>query len=86
MRRLWQRRLDAQTETASAAARLCKADLVSSMVYEFPELQGVMGGYYADDAAVGAAIRGHYSPLGPGDDVPATAEGALWLWQTKSTR
>lgn len=69
--------LGAQTETASAAARLCKADLVSSMVYEFPELQGVMGGYYADDAAVGAAIRGHYSPLGPGDDVPATAEGCV---------
>ena len=47
------------------AARLCKADLVSGMVYEFPELQGIMGGYYADndglDASVGAAIRAHYA-------------------------
>jgi len=66
---------------AQNAAHLCKADLVSGMVYEFPELQGIMGGYYANhdglDAAVGAAIRDHYKPLGPGDALPATAEGQL---------
>ena len=63
------------------AARLCKADLVSGMVYEFPELQGIMGGYYADndglDASVGAAIRAHYAPLGPSDDIPPTPEACV---------
>lgn len=67
--------LGAQTATATEAARLCKADLVSAMVYEFPELQGIMGGYYADDPDVGAAIRDHYSPLGPSDNIPDTPEG-----------
>jgi len=56
------------------AARLAKADLVSGMVGEFPELQGIMGAYYADkeglDPAVVAAIREHYRPQGPTDDVP----------------
>jgi glycyl-tRNA synthetase beta chain len=51
------------------------------MVYEFPELQGIMGGYYAAHDGlgpqVGAAIRDHYKPLGPGDAVPATAEGCV---------
>ena len=59
-----------------AAARLCKADLVSGMVGEFPELQGVMGYYYAlhdgEDRLVADAIRDHYAPKGPGDAVPAT--------------
>ncbi len=59
---------------AERAARLCKADLVTGMVGEFPELQGVMGGYYAraqgEDAAVADAIRDHYKPVGQGDDVP----------------
>lgn len=55
---------------AETAGRLCKADLVTGMVGEFPELQGIMGGYYADDATVGAAIRTHYQPKGPSDDVP----------------
>jgi len=59
---------------AERAARLCKADLVTGMVGEFPELQGVMGGYYAaaqgEDAAVAEAIRDHYKPVGQGDDVP----------------
>jgi glycyl-tRNA synthetase beta chain len=59
---------------AEQAARLCKADLVTEMVGEFPELQGLMGGYYATkqglDPQVAAAIRDHYKPVGQGDDVP----------------
>ncbi|WP_260597992.1 glycine--tRNA ligase subunit beta [Sphingomonas endolithica] len=59
---------------AEHAARLAKADLVTGMVGEFPELQGLMGGYYAaaqgEDPAVAAAIRDHYKPVGQGDDVP----------------
>lgn len=59
---------------AELAARLCKADLVTEMVGEFPELQGVMGGYYARaeglSDAVADAIRDHYKPVGHGDDVP----------------
>ena len=59
---------------AMRAARLAKADLVTEMVYEFPELQGVMGHYYAlndgEDAAVADAIAAHYSPAGPNDDCP----------------
>ncbi|WAC25270.1 glycine--tRNA ligase subunit beta [Blastomonas sp. SL216] len=59
---------------AEQAARLCKADLVTEMVGEFPELQGLMGGYYAAkeglDPQVAAAIRDHYKPVGQGDDVP----------------
>lgn len=59
---------------AETAARLCKADLVTGMVGEFPELQGVMGGYYARAQglpdAVADAIRDHYKPVGQGDDVP----------------
>lgn len=56
------------------AALLCKADLVSSMVGEFPELQGIMGEIYAraqgESPEVAAAIREHYQPLGPTDDCP----------------
>ncbi|MBK8628747.1 MAG: glycine--tRNA ligase subunit beta [Sphingomonadales bacterium] len=59
---------------AERAARLCKADLVTGMVGEFPELQGVMGGYYAraqgEPDEVADAIRDHYKPVGQGDDVP----------------
>ncbi|KTF67929.1 glycine--tRNA ligase subunit beta [Sphingomonas sp. HT-1] len=59
---------------ARRAAELAKADLVTGMVGEFPELQGLMGGYYAaaqgEDPAVAAAIRDHYKPVGQGDDVP----------------
>ena len=59
---------------AEEAARLAKADLRSAMVGEFPELQGVMGRYYALAAGrapeVADAARDHYSPLGPSDDVP----------------
>jgi len=60
---------------ARAAARLCKADLVTGMVGEFPELQGVMGTYYAlhdgEPHEVAAAIRDHYAPKGPNDAAPA---------------
>lgn len=59
---------------AEQAARVAKADLSSEMVYEFPELQGLMGRYYAEAAglpdAVAAACEEHYSPLGPSDQVP----------------
>ena len=59
---------------AQTAAFLCKADLVTEMVGEFPELQGLMGGYYARaeglPTEVAEAIRDHYKPVGQGDDVP----------------
>ncbi|MDU8926068.1 glycine--tRNA ligase subunit beta [Alisedimentitalea sp. MJ-SS2] len=68
----------ADPEMAEQAARVAKADLSSEMVYEFPELQGLMGRYYAEEAglptAVAKACEEHYSPLGPSDDVP---EGAV---------
>ncbi len=61
-------------DLAQQAARLCKADLVTEMVGEFPELQGLMGGYYAEKEGlpqdVSDAIRDHYKPVGQGDDVP----------------
>ncbi len=61
-------------DLAEQAARLCKADLVTEMVGEFPELQGLMGGYYARAAGlpdeVADAIRDHYKPVGQGDEVP----------------
>ena len=64
----------ADADQAEKAARLAKADLSSGMVYEFPELQGLMGRYYieaaGEDAAVAAVAPEHYSPLGPSDDVP----------------
>ncbi|WP_076068470.1 glycine--tRNA ligase subunit beta [Sphingomonas montana] len=65
---------DELAQMAETAARLCKADLVTGMVGEFPELQGIMGGYYARAEgypdAVADAIRDHYKPVGQGDDVP----------------
>jgi glycyl-tRNA synthetase beta chain len=64
----------ARPDLAAEAARVCKADLASEMVYEFPELQGIMGRYYAEAAGlpaeVAAACPEHYSPLGPSDAVP----------------
>ncbi|CAN5132187.1 glycine--tRNA ligase subunit beta [soil metagenome] len=64
----------ALADMAEQAARLCKADLVTEMVGEFPELQGIMGGYYARAEglpdAVADAIRDHYKPVGQGDEVP----------------
>ena len=60
---------------AERAATLAKTDLVSEMVGEFPELQGLMGRYYAaaqgEDASVAAAVEEHYKPQGPGDRVPS---------------
>ena len=65
----------AQRDQVRSAARLSKADLVTGMVGEFPELQGVMGQYYAlaegESAEVAAAIAEHYSPAGPTDKCPS---------------
>ena len=67
----------ANADLAEQAAKICKADLSSEMVYEFPELQGLMGRYYAEKAGLPAAVanacEAHYSPLGPSDDVPSEA-------------
>jgi glycyl-tRNA synthetase beta chain len=69
----------ADPDLAERAAILAKADLVSGMVGEFPELQGVMGGYYAHDEqenpSVANAIAAHYKPLGPSDEVPRDPVG-----------
>jgi glycyl-tRNA synthetase beta chain len=65
----------ADVEKAKRAARLCKADLLTEVVGEFPELQGIMGRYYAEaqgeDEAVAHACEDHYKPKGPDDFVPA---------------
>ncbi|HCP81731.1 MAG TPA: glycine--tRNA ligase subunit beta [Octadecabacter sp.] len=64
----------AEAAEAAEAAKFAKADLSSEMIYEFPDLQGLMGRYYAKEAgksdAVALAAQEHYSPLGPSDDVP----------------
>ncbi len=69
--------LGVDPEVAFKAGELCKADLVSGMVYEFPELQGLIGAYYAEDQgepkAVSNAIRDHYAPRGADDAVPSEA-------------
>ena len=61
-------------DQARQAAKIAKADLSSEMVYEFPELQGLMGRYYAAEAGyapeIAAVAQEHYQPLGPSDDVP----------------
>ena len=65
----------ASPDLAAEAARVAKSDLRSAMVGEFPELQGLMGSYYARAAGlpepVAAACKGHYAPLGPSDAVPS---------------
>ncbi|MCJ8310047.1 MAG: glycine--tRNA ligase subunit beta [Rhizobiaceae bacterium] len=65
---------------AKRATEICKADLNSAMVYEFPELQGQMGRRYADrageDASVAAACEDHWKPQGPSDDVPTNPVSA----------
>jgi glycyl-tRNA synthetase beta chain len=65
----------ADAKKAKRAAQLCKADLLTEMVGEFPELQGTMGKYYAqeqgEDEAVAHAITDHYRPKGPDDLVPS---------------
>lgn len=67
--------VNADAKLTEKAARWAKADLSSEMVYEFPELQGLMGKYYAAPAGysteVADAALEHYSPLGPSDDVPS---------------
>ena len=64
----------ADVEKAKRAARLAKADLLTEVVGEFPEVQGTMGKYYAlaqgEDESVAAAIEEHYKPAGPNDRVP----------------
>ncbi len=70
---------DAAPEEARRAAQLCKADLVSGMVGEFPELQGLMGRYYAEAVGtkpeIARAIELHYKPKGPTDTVPKEEDG-----------
>ena len=74
------RKTGADTASAVEAAQIAKADLSSEMVYEFPELQGLMGRYYASAAGfaedVANACESHYQPLGPSDDVPTQAVSA----------
>jgi glycyl-tRNA synthetase beta chain len=72
---------ESDAAAAEEAAKLCKADLATHMVYEFPELQGIMGAYYAkhynvkDDIAT--AIREHYRPRGPHDEIPGNDIGKI---------
>jgi glycyl-tRNA synthetase beta chain len=72
---------DEQIERTGRVAHLCKADLVTSLVKEFPELQGVMGREYAslsgEDKAVALGIYEHYLPRTAGDKLPSSIEGAL---------
>jgi glycyl-tRNA synthetase beta chain len=67
--------IDADIQKSERAARLCKADLLTEVVGEFPELQGLMGKYYAqaqgEDEAVAHACEDHYKPKGPNDLVPS---------------
>jgi len=71
--------VDADADAARRAAQLCKADLVSGMVGEFPELQGLMGRYYAEKAGtrpeIARAIELHYKPKGVYDTVPQEEDG-----------
>jgi glycyl-tRNA synthetase beta chain len=71
--------IKADIEKTKLAARLAKADLVTGMVGEFPELQGLMGHYYAldqgQDKEVAEAIRDHYKPQGPSDSIPVSKVG-----------
>jgi glycyl-tRNA synthetase beta chain len=71
-------KIGADVTKAKRAARLCKADLTTGVVGEFPELQGVMGRYYAlhdgEAPEVADAIRDHYKPQGPSDAVPPSLE------------
>jgi glycyl-tRNA synthetase beta chain len=71
--------IGADVEKTKLAARLCKADLVTGMVGEFPELQGLMGRYYAVDQGIDAevadALHDHYKPQGPSDSIPVSKIG-----------
>tara|TARA_R110001599_G_scaffold329054_4_gene542879 strand:- start:6698 stop:8785 length:2088 start_codon:yes stop_codon:yes gene_type:complete len=72
---------DQRVADVQRAAALCKADLVTKMVFEFPELQGLMGGDYARRSgapeSVWRAIREHYLPTQQGTPIPSTAEGQM---------
>ena len=80
----------ADEKTATRAAKLAKADLVTEMVGEFPDLQGVMGAYYARHAgeteAVADAIAAHYRPQGRAIPARARRRASRWRWPTRSTR
>lgn len=73
--------MGAQAADCTRAAELCKADLATQMVFEFTELQGVMGGYYAraagENDAVATAIAEHYAPVGAGAPIPGSAAGRV---------
>lgn len=73
--------LDLDSENARRAAELCKCDLLTQMVGEFPELQGTMGGYYSDRSGehpdVSSAISEHYAPRFAGDVIPAGELGQV---------
>jgi glycyl-tRNA synthetase beta chain len=75
------RLLAVDDKTVARAAQLCKADLVTRMVFEFPELQGVMGGYYAqasgESNAVALAIAEHYQPAQAGGPIPESRAGQI---------
>src|SRR2546428_6647018 len=68
-------------EAVEASVRLCKADLTTQMVKEFPELEGIVGGLYAQadgcPESVARALYAHYLPRGPDDPLPPTPEGAI---------
>ncbi|MEN9226526.1 MAG: glycine--tRNA ligase subunit beta [Thermostichus sp. HHBFW_bins_43] len=77
--------LDSQEQAlVDRTAQLCKADLVTQMVYEFPELQGIMGADYArldgEPEAVAAGIEQHYWPLGAGEALPTALTGQVVGW------
>jgi glycyl-tRNA synthetase beta chain len=76
-----QLRGEALAQRADTAARLAKADLLTDMVGEFPELQGIMGGYYARhdglDEDIAFAIEDHYKPRFAGDELPRTPTGVV---------
>ncbi len=75
------RQLNLNTKVCARAGLLCKSDLMTDMVGEFAELQGIMGGYYAlhdgEKKEVAYAIRDHYLPRFSGDDLPTTKEGLV---------
>ena len=70
------KKIGCDPKLAKDAAYISKADLSSEMVYEFPELQGIMGTYYAKKAGYAASVsetcKDHYAPLGPSDEVPGS--------------
>lgn len=73
--------LDRPVALSERSAALCKNDLVTKMVFEFPELQGLMGGYYArrsgEPEAVATAVAEHYLPTQQGTPIPSTPEGYI---------